>query len=178
MSKLMIALCLLLSGLCFIPAISIAADEEKAKEKEEAPKPMPKEKEDKKKPKSTIEWTEITSKSGVLKKAEYKKNAKQAEPMRIEFSSEAPAVRIKWTTKAPEGTRGGSISMSLVKKKEGRGSEDKATYQRVDRLGNARGASEGGKTLSLPKGDYAIELEGDAIEYEITVEAAEKKTAE
>lgn len=177
MSKLMLAFSLLLSGLFFVPVLSIAADEkEDAKEKEDAPKVTPKE--DKKKPKTSIEWTEITSKSGVLKKSEYKKGAKQAEPMRIEFTSETPSVRVKWTTKAPEGTRGGALSMTLVKKKESRGNEDKVAYQRVDRIGSARGASEGSKTVGVGKGEFAIELEGESIEYEITIEYPEKKTAE
>ena len=123
MSKVMLACCLLISGLCFIPTITIADDEkekmdEKAKDSDGKPK-LVKEKE--KKPKSSIEWTEITTKSGVLTKPAYKKNAKQAEPTRIEFSSEYPAVRIKWTTKAPEGKRGGAMAMSLFRKKEGRG---------------------------------------------------------
>lgn len=180
MSKVMLACCLIISGLCFVPALTIADDEkveEKPKEKEDKPK-LVKEKEKEKKPKSTIEWTEITTKSGVLKKPDYKKNAKQPEPTKVEFSNEAPAVRIKWTTKAPEGSRGGSMTMSLFKKKEGRGSDDKATYQRIDRIGTVRAANEGSKTLGIGKGEYHIELEGDAIEYEITIEYPEKKAAE
>ncbi len=173
MSKVMLTCCLLISGLCFIPALTIA-DDDKVKEE----KPKVKEKEKEKKPRPTIEWTEITTRSGVLKKPEYKKYAKQPEPIRVEFSTEAPTVRIKWTTKTPEGSRGGSMAMSLFKKKESRGSNDKTTYQRIDRIGNARGVSEGSKTLSIGKGEFAIELEGDAIEYEITVEYPEKKAAE
>jgi len=171
MYKLLIPLWILLTALCFTPAFTTAADEDK---KEAPPKVTPKEKE--KKPKSTIEWMEIKTAKGVLKKAEYKKGYnKQPELEKVEFSSEAPAVRIKWTTKAPEGKRGGSLAMTLYKKKDSKG--DKATYQRLDRLGSARGDSEGAKTLSLGKGEFYIELDGDVLEYEIVIEAAEKKEA-
>ena len=172
MHKILIPLWILVTALCLAPTFSIVADDAKVEEKEEKPKLVPKEKE--KKPKTVIEWMEIKNAKGLLKKPEYKKNnAKQAEPMKVEFSSEAASVRIKGTTKAPEGKRGGSMAMTIYKKKESKG--DKETYQRLDRLGTVRSGDAGGKMLSLGKGEFYIELEGDAIEYEITIEAAEKK---
>lgn len=174
--KLLIPLWILVTALCFTPAFTTAADDDK---KEAPPKVMPKEKEKEKekKPKSTIEWLEIKTAKGVLKKPEYRKGytQKPAELGKVEFSSESPTVRIKWTTKAPEGKRGGSLAMTLYKKKDSKG--DKTTYQRLDRLGSARGDSEGTKTLSLGKGDFYIELDGDVLEYEIVIESAEKKEA-
>lgn len=172
MSKLLVLV--LAFGLLAVPVISIAADEK------EDPKPKEKTKEKEKtkaKPKETVEWSQITSGKGELKKPEYKSGQRQvkAEPKKVEFSNEAAAFRVKWKTSIPEGKRGGSLAMTLYKK-ETRG--EKESYKRGERIGNARGESEGTKVLTAGKGDYYIELDGDAIIYEITVESAEKKAAE
>jgi len=173
MSKLL-AMLLVATGLCLLPVLSNAADKEdtppKAKEKEKA---KPKEKE------STVEWSEVKTAKGELKKPEYKKGQKAKELPKVEFSTEAPAFRVKWTTKPVEGKRGGAVSMTLYKKEAPRGNSDKETFKRAANLGNARGESEGSsKMITTGKGDYYIELDGDAIEYEITVESAEKKAKE
>jgi hypothetical protein len=166
MSKLL-ALFLAL-GLIVVPAMSLAAPDK------EAPKTKEKEPKEKTKPKETVEWSQLATKKGELSKPEYKKGqaAKKPEPTKVEFSNEAAAFRVSWKTTVPEGKRGGALSMSLFKK-ETRG--DKETYKRVDKIGSARGESEGNKVFTVGKGEYHVELEGDAIAYEITIESAEKK---
>lgn len=126
----------------------------------------------KKEKRSSIEWSEITSARGELKKPEKRDRDKLP---KVQFSNDAAAFRVKWTTKPVEGKRNANMSMTLFKKMERRG---EAEFKRAVTIGNARGESEGVKVLTVGKGDYYIELNGDAIEYEITVEAAEKKTAE
>ena len=119
-----------------------------------------------------IEWTEVTSKSGALKKPVYKKGrrGKKQEPAKIEFEVTGLAFRVSWETTIIKKKRG-SMKMTVYKAQK-RG--DKIKWRRAANLGTVRGASKGVKVVVLGPGDYSVELEGVDINYSIVVEQAIK----
>lgn len=162
---------LLVGSIAFVSSMAVAAEDEPKKEvpKKEVPKKE-------KKPATTIEWTEVKTDSGVLKKPEYKKGQaqKKAEPTAVEFDVESQGFRVRIKAEQDGDEKGGSLRATMLKKE---GSGEKAKYRSVGNLGSARAGSEIGKVFT-GAGSYKIELEGDKVKYEVVVEAAEKKSAE
>lgn len=146
------------------------AKKETAKKKEPVKKREPIKKESDSKRKSSIEWVEVKSESGELKKEEYKAGAKRKDPPKIEFEVTGPAFKVTWETKAVENKRG-AIKMTVYKEQT-RG--EKSSWKRAANLGSARGDAKGVKGVVLGPGRYAIELDGADIGYTIKVEQATK----
>ncbi len=152
-------------------ASSFATAAEDAPKKETPKKEVPKKE---KKPETTIEWTEIKTDSGPLKKPEYRAGQKKVEPTSVEFDVEAQGFRVKIKAEALEDAKGGSMRAVLLKKE---GTGEKAKFRSAGNLGSIRAGGEIAKVFA-GAGTYKIELEGDKVKYEVVVEAAEKKTAE
>lgn len=166
--------CVLLAiAFCCLTLSAVQAVDDVKKEttkKETTKKRVPVKKEVESKRKSSIEWVEVKSESGELKKPEYKKGSKRQEPKKVEFEVTGPAFKVSWETKPVENKRG-SIRMTIYKEQK-RG--EKSSWKRAGNLGSSRGEGKGLKGIALGPGKYAIELDGEDISYTIKIEQAMK----
>ncbi len=166
-------ICSLMLVLSLVFASSFAGAAEDPPKKEVPPKKEIPKKE--KKPETTIEWTElkVENSTGTLKKPA--PNAKKVEPTSVEFEVEAKGFRIKIKAEAAGEEKGGSMKAVLLKKD---GTGEKAKFRNAANLGSIRAGAEIGKVFPLGPGTYKIEMEGEKVKYEVTVETAEQKTAD